>query len=358
MQFSDSASRGRERRWQPPTAAGSGAGRHRRAARGAPPAHRGRNRRSASTASPRPRSRSPTPRAWPRSRCNASPPSSASPRWPCTGMSPGKADLIALMVDTASDPPPLLDGEADGWRAQPATGPGDCWRCSSATPWLWGHRRPADHGPQRARLAGASRRPRRAPAWTAANGWTRPSSSSATSAPSPSSHRPAVATPGPPRTSAWDHHRRAAGHPRRPLPRGHRSPGPRPAGPFRWTGPWSSALNAFDGLGVLIAQRSRHRQAQQEAMRTDRQRCAVLVPTAGGRQTRSCRILAGSTMPPDGRDRPAGELVVVLIVRGGRPASSTADRQFFCTRRGWRLSAASGYARCGPAWLRPPTSPS
>jgi AcrR family transcriptional regulator len=31
---------------------------------------------------------------------------------------PGKADLIALMVDTAGDPPPLLDGEADGWRAQ------------------------------------------------------------------------------------------------------------------------------------------------------------------------------------------------------------------------------------------------
>jgi AcrR family transcriptional regulator len=31
---------------------------------------------------------------------------------------PGKADLIALMVDTAADPPPLLDGEADGWRAQ------------------------------------------------------------------------------------------------------------------------------------------------------------------------------------------------------------------------------------------------
>ena len=31
---------------------------------------------------------------------------------------PGKADLIALMVDTAGDPPPVLDGEADGWRAQ------------------------------------------------------------------------------------------------------------------------------------------------------------------------------------------------------------------------------------------------
>lgn len=31
---------------------------------------------------------------------------------------PGKAELIALMVDTAGDLPPLLDGEADGWRAQ------------------------------------------------------------------------------------------------------------------------------------------------------------------------------------------------------------------------------------------------
>jgi AcrR family transcriptional regulator len=31
---------------------------------------------------------------------------------------PGKAELIALMVDTAGDPPPVLDGEADGWRAQ------------------------------------------------------------------------------------------------------------------------------------------------------------------------------------------------------------------------------------------------
>jgi AcrR family transcriptional regulator len=31
---------------------------------------------------------------------------------------PGKAELMALMVDTAGDPPPVLDGEADGWRAQ------------------------------------------------------------------------------------------------------------------------------------------------------------------------------------------------------------------------------------------------
>ena len=31
---------------------------------------------------------------------------------------PGKADLIALMVDAAGDPPPVLDSEADGWRAQ------------------------------------------------------------------------------------------------------------------------------------------------------------------------------------------------------------------------------------------------
>jgi AcrR family transcriptional regulator len=31
---------------------------------------------------------------------------------------PGKAELVALMVDTAGDPPPVLDGEADGWRAQ------------------------------------------------------------------------------------------------------------------------------------------------------------------------------------------------------------------------------------------------
>ena len=31
---------------------------------------------------------------------------------------PGKAELIALMVDTAGDPPPVLDGETDDWRAQ------------------------------------------------------------------------------------------------------------------------------------------------------------------------------------------------------------------------------------------------
>jgi AcrR family transcriptional regulator len=31
---------------------------------------------------------------------------------------PGKAELIALMVDTAGGPPPVLDGEADGWRTQ------------------------------------------------------------------------------------------------------------------------------------------------------------------------------------------------------------------------------------------------
>jgi AcrR family transcriptional regulator len=31
---------------------------------------------------------------------------------------PGKAELIALMVDTAAGAPPLLDGGSDGWRAQ------------------------------------------------------------------------------------------------------------------------------------------------------------------------------------------------------------------------------------------------
>jgi AcrR family transcriptional regulator len=31
---------------------------------------------------------------------------------------PGKAELVALMVDTAAGPPPELDREADGWRAQ------------------------------------------------------------------------------------------------------------------------------------------------------------------------------------------------------------------------------------------------
>jgi AcrR family transcriptional regulator len=31
---------------------------------------------------------------------------------------PGKAELVALMVDTAAGAPPLLDGRAGGWRAQ------------------------------------------------------------------------------------------------------------------------------------------------------------------------------------------------------------------------------------------------
>jgi AcrR family transcriptional regulator len=31
---------------------------------------------------------------------------------------PGKAELVALMVDTAADAPPLLDGGSGGWRAQ------------------------------------------------------------------------------------------------------------------------------------------------------------------------------------------------------------------------------------------------
>lgn len=50
---------------------------------------------------------------------------------------PGKAELIALMVDTAAGQPPLLDRGAGGWRAQLGIGPDDCSQCSSATRGCW-----------------------------------------------------------------------------------------------------------------------------------------------------------------------------------------------------------------------------
>jgi hypothetical protein len=49
----------------------------------------------------------------------------------------GKAELIALMVDTAAGQPPLLDRGAGGWRAQLGIGPDDCSQCSSATRGCW-----------------------------------------------------------------------------------------------------------------------------------------------------------------------------------------------------------------------------
>ncbi|MEU7895220.1 TetR/AcrR family transcriptional regulator [Nonomuraea sp. NPDC049152] len=51
---------------------------------------------------------------------------------------PGKAELIALMIDTAIGEPPDLDGVPDGWRAKLQSWAWHIWEVYQRHPWLLG----------------------------------------------------------------------------------------------------------------------------------------------------------------------------------------------------------------------------
>jgi AcrR family transcriptional regulator len=230
---------------------------------------------------------------------------------------PGKAELIALMVDTAGDPPPVLDGETDDWRAQLGHWARRLLELLQRHPWLL----EATVGP---RIMGPNELGWLEQAVAALDGTGLHGSERmdaivvilGQSAPSPSRHRPRRGHPrtttnsslGPSSPSCWP----PTGTATRRSPQ----PWPPPPGTARRTTSWSSALTASSTASPCSSPNGPAPNATTRSNENRSRRCTGARPYDGGSQTRSWQIPCGSTMPPDGRDRPAGGGVAVLTVRG------------------------------------------